>query len=124
MASAILSNSTSLVGIGRPACVDPLLPLTILNPSLDSKKARAPIYKIKGIEWLKLLPIGIVGPGLSTVWHTMCLALISRKEEIDLEMNFLIGFWKIWGKLAVEKYWVWFSLVGVVVWSLGVRLVY
>ena len=40
MAEAVMSSATDLIGVGRPACADPALPRTLLNPQIV--EARSP----------------------------------------------------------------------------------
>lgn len=75
MSSAVMSDSTDFVGIGRPACVEPALPLLILDPKLSAEEARSPKYSIKGTEIIRKLPIGMLLPGVGTLWHTMVRSL-------------------------------------------------
>lgn len=92
MASALLSSATDLVGIGRPACIDTALPLTIMNPRLSDEEARAPKYKIKGTAFAGYLPLAsLLLPGVSTLWHTLMMTQIARREKPDVELPLLQG---------------------------------
>lgn len=92
MASAILTASTDLVGIGRPACADPLLPIKLLNSQLSDEEARAPRYKINGAEWVNYVPMkAILAPGVGTLFHTLLLTQTARKEKVDLNMKLWEG---------------------------------
>ncbi|KAK4701676.1 xeroderma pigmentosum group C-complementing protein, partial [Phenoliferia sp. Uapishka_3] len=94
MANAILSSSTDLIGIGRPSCADPALPKRLLDPSIQ--EARSPIYVVKGSRVMRWMPLQLLLPGVSTIFHTMLLAQIGRGEKPDFRMNVLQGFWR-WG---------------------------
>ncbi|KAM0753214.1 FMN-linked oxidoreductase [Meredithblackwellia eburnea MCA 4105] len=94
MAEAVLSSSADLVGIARPACVDPHLPLKILDRDLE--RAGAPVYEIRGASVFKKLPIGLLLPGISTMFHTVLLAKIGQGLMPDHEINFFVGVWQVW----------------------------
>ncbi|KAM0787786.1 hypothetical protein ACM66B_003840 [Microbotryomycetes sp. NB124-2] len=95
MSDALQSSSTDLIGLGRPAAADPLLPLTLLDESVPTNLARAPKYSHKS-GWIRYIPIPLVGPGISTIFHTLLLAQISRGQKPDVHMTFLSGVWKVW----------------------------
>lgn len=111
MAASLLDSATDLVGIGRPACADPYLPLTLLNSGID--KARSEPYAIKGTALLKHLPIGIIGPGLSTVFHTILLGMIAKGEKPDVRISIWEGAWRLWLEDLVGG-WIWYAWLGVV----------
>lgn len=111
MASSLLDSATDLVGIGRPACADPYLPLTLLNSGIE--QARSEPYEIKGTALLKHLPIGIIGPGLSTVYHTILLGMIAKGEKPDVRISIWEGAWKLWLEDLVGG-WLWYAWLGVV----------
>ncbi|KAL8283439.1 hypothetical protein RQP46_005849 [Phenoliferia psychrophenolica] len=104
MAEAVLSSATDLVGVGRPACADPALPRTLLDPKVTS--ARSPEYKIKGSAILRALPIQMLLPGIATIFHTMLLAQIARREKPDYNMNIIQGAWRVWLRDIVMKGWL------------------
>ncbi|SCV71216.1 BQ2448_2804 [Microbotryum intermedium] len=95
MAEAVLSNSTDLVGLGRPACADPLLPLKLLDSRLTTQEARAPSYGSKhtGFGWI---PFQMMGPGISTLFHTMLLQQMADGNSPDYRMSFGKGVWTVW----------------------------
>ncbi|KAK4047695.1 hypothetical protein OIV83_005203 [Microbotryomycetes sp. JL201] len=95
MADALHSSSTDLIGLGRPAAADPLLPLTLLDESVPTHLARAPKYSHKS-GWIRYIPIPLVGPGISTIFHTLLLAQISRGQKPNVHMTFLSGLWNVW----------------------------
>ncbi|SGY50389.1 BQ5605_C001g00880 [Microbotryum silenes-dioicae] len=102
MAEALLSNSTDLVGLGRPACADPSLPLKLLDASLSPQQARAPSYGIKhtGFGWI---PFQLIGPGMSTLFHTMLLQQIVDGDTPDYRMSFGTGLWRVWLAPVLRK---------------------
>ena len=101
MAEAVMSSATDLVGVGRPACADPALPRSLLDANVS--EARSPEYSIKGSALLRLLPLPVLLPGVATIFHTMLLAQIARREKPDYGMNILEGAWRVWLKDLVVK---------------------
>jgi 2,4-dienoyl-CoA reductase-like NADH-dependent reductase (Old Yellow Enzyme family) len=68
MADAIQRGKVDSVGIGRPACLYPDLPLIILNrdiPDEDDQSSPAK-YKVKGGSVAALLPLQLAAPGWGT----------------------------------------------------------
>ncbi|KAK4049098.1 mitogen activated protein kinase [Microbotryomycetes sp. JL221] len=95
MSEALSTKSTNLIGLGRPACANPLLPLTLLDQNVPSSLARSPKYSHKS-GWIRYIPIPLIGPGISTIFHTLLIAQISRGQQPTYEMTFLNGIWNIW----------------------------
>lgn len=91
MAQALSSSSTDFVGVGRPACVDPALPIKLLDAKLSAGEARSPIYSVKGAELLRLIPLGVVMAGAGTIWHTMVLAIVARGSSFSLCSPFVLN---------------------------------
>ncbi|ORY92927.1 hypothetical protein BCR35DRAFT_274072 [Leucosporidium creatinivorum] len=130
MASALSPSSSSpptppatdLIGLGRPACSSPHLPLLLLDPSTPTHLARAPLYRHKVPKWLTWLPLPLWMPGWSTIFHTLLLAQISRGESPRWEMGLGEGLWSVWG----VQLWRWAKggvlglvlalVVGIVAW--------
>ncbi|BGP55352.1 hypothetical protein JCM8202v2_002952 [Rhodotorula sphaerocarpa] len=85
IASALSSASKTpptadLVGLGRPAAADPLLPRKLLAPSVPGAMACAPAYdSLSGVRIFRWLFgwISIAGPGLDVLYHTMLLRQIA-----------------------------------------------
>lgn len=95
MSLAVSSSSADLIGLGRPACADPHLPLKLLDPLLPSSEARAPKYGIKAPVWLPFfLPLYL--PGISTLFHVFLLTQVARGEKPDWQMSFVSGLWRVW----------------------------
>lgn len=68
MADAIAAGHTDLIGIGRPACLDPHIASRILDPKTPT--ATCPTGEIRGIGlWNTLVPVKLIGSGFSTVWY-------------------------------------------------------
>ena len=116
MAEAVISSATDLVGVGRPACADPALPRTLLDPSIAS--ARSPEYAIKGSAILRWLPIKMLLPGIATIFHTILLAQVSRRQKPDYEMNIIQGAWRVWIRDLVLTGWLLPSTILAVLFAL------
>lgn len=101
MASALASSSTDLVGLGRPACADPRLPHLLLDPSVPRAQARSPRYSHKA-GWLTFVPLPIFMPGISTLYHTILLAMIAHGQKPDYHMTLPTGMWRMWFKPALQ----------------------
>jgi hypothetical protein len=112
MAQALISDSTDFVGLGRPACADPALPKTLLDKSIA--EARSPKYSVKGSPLLRFVPFGLIGPGISTIFHTMLLAQVAKGEKPDYHMTLLEGAWRVWIRTALLRGWVWIAMVAAV----------
>lgn len=75
MSSAVATQATDLVGLGRPSCVKPDLPKLLLDEKVADDQARSPLYEIKGKGlWKVIAPIAIIGPGLNTLWCAVALS--------------------------------------------------
>lgn len=84
MAAALESSSTDFVGVGRPACVDPALPIKLLDVKLSAAEARSPIYSVRGAGLLKMIPLGAMSAGAGTIWHSLVLAIVARGSSFVL----------------------------------------
>ncbi|POW17825.1 hypothetical protein PSHT_06260 [Puccinia striiformis] len=83
MALAISEQATDLIGIGRPACLDPLVSSKILDPNLLGYVCPNPA--VPGVTmWKILIPVKLVGAGFKTMWHTWQLHRMSRCQPPDL----------------------------------------
>ncbi|KAH9813797.1 hypothetical protein DFH28DRAFT_324270 [Melampsora americana] len=88
MAAAIDAGHTDLIGIGRPACLDPQIASRILDP--DTSEPICPTVKIRGIDFLQsMMPIKLMGAGFSTVWHAWQMQRISKGKTVDLQCSAL-----------------------------------
>ncbi|RXK36200.1 hypothetical protein M231_06544 [Tremella mesenterica] len=127
-----LRNACHLAGIGRPACLQPALPLEVLlNPEIEREDAYVGGYTISGGETMKWVlgggsskkpsqrdksasglakngngktGIPLVGAGVSTMWHEWQLHRIARGAKPDAAMDWL------WGGLVKEG--IWWGLLG------------
>lgn len=74
MAAAVAAGHTDLVGIGRPACLDPHIASRILDPAIPHAACADP--PIPGTAlWKTLVPVHLVGVGFSTVWWVFSFQL-------------------------------------------------
>lgn len=88
MAAAIDAGHTDMIGIGRPACLDPHIASRILDP--DTPEPICPTVKIRGISFLQtMMPIKLMGAGFSTTWHAWQLQRISKGKKVDLQCSAL-----------------------------------
>lgn len=64
---AIKQNACDIIGIGRPAAVNPKFPQLLLDESLSDGEAGLPLKKV-GLPWyVRLLPIKAIGAGAESV---------------------------------------------------------
>lgn len=67
MNDALKEEAADLIGIARPACLEPGLPRKLLDPTLSDEEAVALKYRIKGVGLLQAIsPIKVVGAGFTT----------------------------------------------------------
>ena len=68
MCDAIQQGKVDAVGIGRPACVYPDLPLTILDDSVSDEDSRSSPanYAVKGSSIAAWVPLQLAAPGWGT----------------------------------------------------------
>jgi len=74
MEVAVASGACDMVGIGRPAVLNPLLPHTIVfNPEVKDEDAKLYVKKLK-VPWLlKFIGVKAIGAGVDGVCTTYCL---------------------------------------------------
>ena len=65
--AAIRDDACDLVGIARPAAIDPKLPLLLLDESVPDEKAALPLSKVPPPFFAKFLPRNLIGAGAESV---------------------------------------------------------
>lgn len=100
-----LSQGIDLIGIGRAAAVDLDFPGRLLrstssheqgqdlmsssSSSVTNQEVHCLAYSIRGGEWLStLVPLKLVGGGLSTLWHQAQIQRISRNRLPSVNVRF------------------------------------
>ena len=67
VASAIEDNACDLVGLARPAVINPKFPHLLLDESVPDEKAQLPLNKVPPPFYVRFLPLYLVGAGLESV---------------------------------------------------------
>ncbi|OJJ85005.1 NADH:flavin oxidoreductase/NADH oxidase family protein [Aspergillus glaucus CBS 516.65] len=66
---AIKQNACDIIGIGRPAAVNPKFPQLLLDESLSNGEAGLPLKKV-GLPWYaRLIPIKVIGAGAESIYY-------------------------------------------------------
>lgn len=65
--SAIQDKACDLVGIGRPAAIDPKLPLLLLDESVPDEKAALLLEKVPIPWYASFMPKNLIGAGAESV---------------------------------------------------------
>ena len=65
--AAIEDNACDLIGIARPAAVDPKWPLKLLDESIPDEKAQMLLNKVPVPFFARWLPLYLVGAGAESV---------------------------------------------------------
>lgn len=65
--AAIKDNACDLVGIGRPAAIDPKFPRLLLDESVGDDEARMPLNKAPIPWYTRFLPLPLIGAGAESV---------------------------------------------------------
>jgi hypothetical protein len=82
MAAAISNEETDLIGLGRPACLDPLLSTKILDRNLANYVSPNP--PVPGVTlWKILVPVKLIGAGFKTMWS---VGRLSKSTENNLRL--------------------------------------
>ncbi|KAF7595045.1 hypothetical protein BBP40_007448 [Aspergillus hancockii] len=76
--SAIKSNACDLVGIGRPAAIDPKFPQLLLDETVSDEKAQLLLNKVPAPFYTRLLPTKIIGAGLESAYYGGQLQRIAK----------------------------------------------
>ncbi|KAJ5752160.1 hypothetical protein N7520_009077 [Penicillium odoratum] len=67
--AAILDGACDLVGIGRPAAINPRFPLLLLDESVEDEKAVLPLNKVPTPFWASWLPRNLIGAGAESSYY-------------------------------------------------------
>ena len=65
--AAIRDNACDLIGIGRPAAIDPRFPRLLLDESVGDDEAQLPLNKAPVPWYTRFLPLHLVGAGAESV---------------------------------------------------------
>lgn len=65
--AAIKDNACDLIGIARPAAIDPKFPHLLLDESVPDEKAQLPLNKVPPPFYARFLPLHVVGAGAESV---------------------------------------------------------
>jgi 2,4-dienoyl-CoA reductase-like NADH-dependent reductase (Old Yellow Enzyme family) len=65
--AAIRDNACDLVGIGRPAAIDPKFPRLLLDESVGDDKAQLPLNNAPVPWYTPFLPLHLIGAGAESV---------------------------------------------------------
>lgn len=95
MNTALHEDGIDLIGLGRAAAVDPDLPDRLLGTKqrkgegdMQRSLDRCVQYEMSGGQWLrKLLPLQLVGGGMTTKWHQGQMMLLAEGREPMLDCS-------------------------------------
>lgn len=65
--AAIKDGACDLIGLGRPAAVDPRFPLLLLDESISDERAVLPLNKVPPPFYASWLPRNLIGAGAESV---------------------------------------------------------
>lgn len=71
--AAIEDGACDLVGIGRPAAIEPAFPLLLLDEGVKDEKAVMPLSKVPVPWYAGFLPKNLIGAGAESV--SLCFAI-------------------------------------------------
>jgi len=82
MNAALASGATTFIGLGRPLCVEPGLPLRLVS----DRDAKAVQYRLHiGLGILNK----VLRPGVCNLWHCAQLHRLAHHKDADLGMSTL-----------------------------------
>ncbi|KAK3359454.1 NADH:flavin oxidoreductase/NADH oxidase [Lasiosphaeria hispida] len=71
MEAAVAAGDCDMIGIGRPAVINPLLPQAIVfNPELKDQDATLYVKKLEAPWIIKFLDVKAIGAGVETMWYS------------------------------------------------------
>lgn len=68
---ALRQNACDLIGVGRPAAINPSLPKVLLDETLSDQEASLPLKKVPQPWLVKVLGAKVLGAGAETVSRSM-----------------------------------------------------
>lgn len=89
--AAVQQNVCDIIGLGRPAAIDPDLPRLFLDDGLEEEKARLVLGRVPVPALVRLLPFKGVGAGLESVGLMFSGSTIWEKCADDLLSELLCG---------------------------------
>ncbi|KAL4863751.1 hypothetical protein BDV12DRAFT_177187 [Aspergillus spectabilis] len=75
---ALAQNACDLIGIGRPAAIDPNFARLLLDETLDREEAQMELRKIKTPFWVAWVPLRAVGAGVESSYYTQQIQRIAK----------------------------------------------
>lgn len=81
MQSALDHDACDLIGIGRPACVDPALPKKLLDKKLPDEEAQLVLRNVPSNFISRWSPVKVMGAGLEMV----SFRISQREDGLELE---------------------------------------
>ncbi|KAL2808815.1 hypothetical protein BJX63DRAFT_17169 [Aspergillus granulosus] len=75
---ALSQNACDLIGIGRPAAIDPSFASLLLDDSLPEDEAQLVLKKVMVPFWAKWIPLSAVGAGWESSYYTRQIQRIAR----------------------------------------------
>lgn len=95
--AAINDGACDLVGIGRPAAVDPKFPLLLLDEQVPDEKAKLLLEKAPVPWYVSWLPRNLIGAGAESVSFEITLV---GKDDADL-------FWMYFRRIMLVRFSGW-----------------
>ena len=84
--SAIRDNACDLVGLGRPAAVDPKFPLLLLDESVKDEEAVMPLESVPIPWYARFIPRALIGAGAESVSSfSFCVCFLRSGLDADFE---------------------------------------
>ncbi|KAL4746754.1 hypothetical protein BDW72DRAFT_29343 [Aspergillus terricola var. indicus] len=75
---ALSQNACDLVGIGRPAAIDPHFPKVLLDESVQESEAQLQLNRIPVPFWAKWIPLAAIGAGAESTYYTGQIQRIAK----------------------------------------------
>ncbi|KAL4923246.1 uncharacterized protein BDV17DRAFT_301920 [Aspergillus undulatus] len=75
---ALSRNACDMVGIGRPAAIDPAFPRLLLDESLPEEEAQLKLNKVAVPFWAKWIPLTAIGAGAESSYYTSQIQRIAK----------------------------------------------